>query len=372
MRKYLKIAVFICLFQILPTGASQKQPMRFSTYWPCSGNASFCGVRILAQGVIQRDTGRLFAQFLSNPDSHGHALPPVPTVVFDSPGGSIAGAMELGRIIRSKKMNTEIAAGYSRVKKDTSNEELFVSSAVCASACSLAFAGGVNRFIDTSARVGVHQFSISSGSMGDSETQVTLTVLANYLDSMGVNRLLLDRASLVPPSSMYWLTNYEVTRFRLDNTQPILAAWTISANAQGSPILQVIQPISEGREAIVALKAYQGSIEVSVTTTINKASYSEDRIAQFPVGQPALISICGDKGCYRTTSIQVWSKKETGAQVKFQAVSILQTSALRDLVITRKLFIEDGFGSATNDISLATDLSTTGFGSGANLLLRQN
>ncbi len=346
--------------------------MRFSTYWPCTGNGSFCGVRILAQGVIQPDTGRTFLQFLSNPRSHVHELPPVPTVVFDSPGGSVAGALDLGRIIRNKKMDTEVATTYSRVKKGTFDEEVFVSSAVCASACSLAFAGGVTRSLDPSARIGVHQFSAPSGSIGDSATQVTLTVLANYFDLMGVNRSLLDRASLVPPTSMYWLTKSEATRFRLDNTQIDLTPWTISATPQGSPILKVMQSISEGREVLVALVIHQGSVAVGVTTILSKSSYRADRIAQFPSGQPAQISLCGERGCFRTTPVQAWTKNENDTEIRFQAVSLLPSSSLRALASSKTLSIDDGFGRPTSDVSLATDLSVTGFGNGAALLLRQN
>lgn len=96
------LAFLIAFIVSLPAAAAghYEGPMRFSTFWPCDGNGSFCGIRILAEGVIQGDTDRQFSQFLARPKLHKHQLPPVPTIVFDSPGGSVAGGMALGRAIR--------------------------------------------------------------------------------------------------------------------------------------------------------------------------------------------------------------------------------------------------------------------------------
>src|SRR3989442_1259589 len=64
----------------------------------------------------------------------------IKTVVLNSPGGSVADAMAIGRLIRAKKFATEVeAAKY------------------CASSCPLVFAGGIERRAGEKAVIGVHQ-----------------------------------------------------------------------------------------------------------------------------------------------------------------------------------------------------------------------
>ena len=367
-----RIAILLAILVTLqPSHAATDAPMKFSTFWPCAGNASFCGTRILAQGAIQRDSGRLLAQFLSNPKGHAFQLPPRPTVVFDSPGGNVAGAIELGRVIRKNRMDTEIGTTYSRVRSgNTFDEETLVESPVCASACTLAFSGGLTRSVQAGARLGIHQFAAASGAIGDSATQVTVVVLASYFEEMGVQRSLLDRASLVPPSSMLWLSNSDAGIYRLDNTGPEYAPWRVTATPQGDAILEVLQPVSQGRDVHIKLAAVQGRIVLSATTILAKSAYRADRIAQFPAGEPAQISICGGKSCFQPRSIRPWVRSDTESHVRFQAIATLTPSELQVLATSTALSINDDFGTATSDVSLTTNLSMSGFSSGANLLLR--
>ena len=45
--------------------AENTEPMHFSVFWPCAGTANVCGHRILAEGVIERDTAMKFETFLA-------------------------------------------------------------------------------------------------------------------------------------------------------------------------------------------------------------------------------------------------------------------------------------------------------------------
>ena len=345
--------------------------MQFSTFAPCKGNASFCGVRILAQGIIQRDSGEHLAQFLANPRLHKNALPPVPTVVFDSPGGNIVGAMSIGRVIRRNRMDTEIGTSYSRVMHENRFEEqTYIESPQCASACVLEFVGGISRSVQPEAKIGVHQFAAPTGNVGDGATQVTMVVLASYLDEMGVERLVLDRASTVPPKSMHWLSQFEARLYNLDNTAPAKLPWRISALPQGDAILEVVQTISAGRTVFLRIAIVRGVAALSVTTVLNKSAYHHERIAQFPVGTPSNISLCTEHKCFRGTSVRSWNRSETDSAVHFQILVALAPSDLSALSKAKRLSVDDGFGTASADISLNTDLSISGFSSGIALLLR--
>ena len=85
-------------------------PMRFSLFLPCRGTASFCGIKILAEGRIERESGKRLQDFLNKNKSE---LPPTTELVFDSAGGSVYGAMEMGVVIRRNRLNTQLSAGYS-------------------------------------------------------------------------------------------------------------------------------------------------------------------------------------------------------------------------------------------------------------------
>ncbi len=72
-----------------------------------------------------------------------------PTVLVDSPGGSIAPALAIGRLIRARGLAVAVArvAGGGPTDAD----------AQCASACVLVLAAGVGRSVGPGAEVGVHR-----------------------------------------------------------------------------------------------------------------------------------------------------------------------------------------------------------------------
>jgi hypothetical protein len=157
---FMKVALLVFLLVVpVIAQAGYSGPMRFSVFWPCTGNASFCAPRILAEGTIERDTHKKFAAFLSNKKSYRYELPPEPVVCFNSPGGNLIGAIELGRSIRQRQLDTCLAPDYTRVIEGTTgDEEIFMRDVVYASACAFALVGGVSRLIESGARYGIHQF----------------------------------------------------------------------------------------------------------------------------------------------------------------------------------------------------------------------
>ena len=78
-----------------------------------------------------------------------HAGSGRPTVLIDSPGGAIAPALAIGRLIRARRLSVAVA----RVAKGQPTDV----EAQCASACVLVLAAGVRRSVGPSAEVGVHR-----------------------------------------------------------------------------------------------------------------------------------------------------------------------------------------------------------------------
>lgn len=340
-------------------------PMQFSTFKPCSGSASYCGVRILAQGAIEHDTGQKFEYFLADKTRHHDDLPSRPTVVFNSPGGSVSGGMALGRAIRANQMDTELEDAYS------TEHETLVEKADCASACVIAFAGGMTRTVQPRTALGIHQFSGGDRDIGESQAQVAVVVLSSYFKEMGIERAMLDKASLTPASSMHWVTDLEAKRYRIDNSAENLSPWQISPTLDGEAILKVDQDVSFGRSLSLELSVSNGEAHLVATTRLQKAAIRPDRVSQFPVNEHAEIQICSQTLCVNRRSTVAWSRQESSESVNFRSVLELTLGELQSLSNAQLLTITDGFPKPTSDVSLSSQLSVAGFAPGVALLLRQ-
>ncbi len=141
-------------------------------------------------------------------------------VWFDSVGGDMTEGFKLGRLIRSLRLATRVPTG-----------------AECASACTNAFMGGVLRFADQGARIGVHMFSPKStdaqvretaqkfaASRGTSETHVVmqygagvLSKWVSYLEEMGISPRLAYPAINTSTDEMRWLTRREMIDYYVLN-----------------------------------------------------------------------------------------------------------------------------------------------------------
>lgn len=373
MKKLSVIFISILIPNIAFASQDYTGGMRFSTFEPCAGNGSMCGIRILAEGNIEADTGKKFDSFLRDPKQHKHDLPPRPSIVFNSPGGNVLGGIELGQIIRKNKLDADLEKSYSQVVDgDRSEEETIVDKAVCASACVIAFSGGMTRTVQSGAHMGIHQFSGSQGNIGDGAAQVTIVLLAAYFEEMGITRAMLDKASLTPSSSIHWISDSEAKRFRLDNTSQYLSPWKISATAEGDAVLEVLQEVSFGKTVSLRITITQNIGVLTVTTLLDKLAISPDRTSQFPVNKSSNISLCTQSGCIDARPVRPWLRRETDTLTVFQTITALSLAQLREISKASELNISDEFGNgATSDVGLSTDLSSEGLSSGIALLLKQ-
>lgn len=148
-----------------------------------------------------------------DPDSLARALVSfAPDVVtFNSPGGSIYPAMEFGRTIRRFGASTLQFRGME-----------------CASACALAFFGGVERFAEPGS-IGMHKTSfvdedtLSAGDAVSAVQSSTADVLA-YLIEMGVDPGLLQLALRYESWDIRYLSGSEMADHRVTTGEPQTAA----------------------------------------------------------------------------------------------------------------------------------------------------
>lgn len=126
-------------------------------------------------------------------------------IVFDSPGGNVGSAIQLGRMIRAAGLDT-----------------LQVRQLQCVSACSLAFIGGVHRVADPGS-IGVHRssFTPDSGMSADeavARVQAGTAQIMSYMSEMGVDPKLMELALSYDKSDMRYLSASEMAELRVTTT----------------------------------------------------------------------------------------------------------------------------------------------------------
>lgn len=146
-------------------------------------------------------------------------------ITFQSPGGNIQKAMELGRLIRRLGLST---VQFRAVE--------------CASACSLAFLGGVIRYAEPGS-IGVHKSSFSGDFAGNTEDavsgiqQVTADIIT-YMIEMGVDPALLQLSLQYDSDDIRYLSRSEMAKFKVttsDARQPPAVSEAPASSPSPSP-----------------------------------------------------------------------------------------------------------------------------------------
>ena len=150
----LALAAPLALLPASLRASDRSLPMRFEMR--VQGPAEVCGNNcktfIAASGAITADTPRHFLLFAQKHDVDGA------TVVLNSDGGSVHGAIALGRELRKLKLATTVG---SLVDLPADSEDqprvTFSPQADCESMCAFVLLGGVRRTVPAESRVMVHQ-----------------------------------------------------------------------------------------------------------------------------------------------------------------------------------------------------------------------
>jgi hypothetical protein len=102
--------------------------------------------------------------------------------------------LELGDIIRKEGLNTSIGR---TVPLEGITDNYTYETSYCLSACAYAFLGGVSRDYDKNSVYGIHRFGSDRPISGE-DAQVVTSIIAKYIQQMGVDLSVLRAASLVP------------------------------------------------------------------------------------------------------------------------------------------------------------------------------
>src|SRR4051812_31204061 len=198
------------------------QPMQFEQW--IEGPAQACGDKcrtwISASGAITADTPRDFEAFAKTRNLQGT------TIALDSDGGSVLGALSLGRSIRRLGMITTVGRTVDLNDKSSKRAKL-QPRAYCESMCAFVLLAGIERQVPAEARVMVHQIWL--GDRRDDPTAANYSAedlvvvqrdigrLAQYTVEMGGGVDLLEIALKIPPwEPMRMLSRDELRNMKVE------------------------------------------------------------------------------------------------------------------------------------------------------------
>jgi len=239
-----------------PAASRDNNPSRPIVFYLAKGEPDACGPScsewIAADGVIDAGSGQRFRALLDR--LGGRRLP----VFFHSPGGSVVDAIEIGQIMRQRRMTASVGwtipqgcdperpaqAACNAAKR--SGRELAAridpTRTQCNSACVYAFVGAAERQVPAGVRLGVHSSrivlrlrtalppGIDRGLLrriAEEKLQSGNARLARYIEAMGIDKELLDTAWRVPFDHVRLLTRDELARFAIDTRAVVESEWTM-------------------------------------------------------------------------------------------------------------------------------------------------
>lgn len=216
-------------------GSADSSPMHFALYTDGSpetcASPSTCRMLIAASGMITADTPRQFVAFVRDnalqPAPGAAAAQPPATVALESDGGSVLGAIELGRAIRRAGFGTTVGRVVERRSTPAMNYGDLNTRADCQSMCTFVLLAGVQRHVAADSRVLVHQIWLGDrreDAVASNYTAEDLVVvqrdigsILQYTLDMGGEPELIELSLKVPPwEPMRVLSRDEIRRTRLD------------------------------------------------------------------------------------------------------------------------------------------------------------
>lgn len=190
---------------------------------------------IYVEGKFETGDGKRFKDFLE-----GRSLWKNQRIVFNSGGGSVLEGIVIGEIIRSYGFRTAVA------KSVKIGDHSQVQPGICASACVLAFVGGIQRGASEGSKIGVHQMSrnyenVAKGGaykVEDLEANMSYTqrwvghTLTHFMQ-MGIHPSIVSLMVGTSADDIRWLTLDEVRSTKIAFDPSHFLPWAIEPYRQG-------------------------------------------------------------------------------------------------------------------------------------------
>ncbi|RAI30287.1 hypothetical protein [Rhodoplanes serenus] len=292
-------------------------PMQFVVQEPAVPCGKDCRSLVFAAGMITADTPRRFEAFAAERSLRDA------TVVLDSDGGSVVGALAFGRSIRRLGLDTTVGRAD---RSGGPGKPARIAPANCESMCAFVLLGGVAREVPARSRVLVHQIwlgdrrddAVAASYSAEDLVLVQRDIgqIVRYTADMGGAAELIEIALRIPPwEPMRLLSRDELRRTGLDREAPPPAVAATQASAAVTPVA-----VSMDRAAAASERGWSVVEGGSGTMLVRRhpLTVEGERIGSFDVGLS-----CGDApGTYALTYAE--RRQVTAAGSAGQAAAIDQ------------------------------------------------
>lgn len=339
-RSLATVVAFVLAVPVLGLPASSKPavrslPMEFSLR--LEGPAKACGDRcrliVAASGAITADTLADFKAFAKDRNLKG-AL-----VVLESDGGSVHGAIKLGRALRALQIDTTVGRIVDLDEVGGGPKRARISPrANCESMCAFVLLAGINRTVPAEARVMVHQIWL--GDRRNDPTAASYSAedlvlvqrdigrLARYTHDMGASIEVLDIALRIPPwEPMHALTRAEIMRARVATAEvdaPGVA--NVAATGRATPLPRpALSRVTSGAHTTEISERRWAVIDqagVAVLARSQPLTVEGEEIGNFD-----LLVSCGNDGRYAINYVE--RRHETAERPLPHAVRSVRVAAGR-------------------------------------------
>jgi hypothetical protein len=236
--------VSIILFIITlcsPCFGESNEPIKIKGFPPNPEMAEIIGNGwwIYINGSITSSTAQEVDQYLTK-----NHVPAMSMVVLNSPGGSLIGGMELGRVLRKHGMKTDVGVQLYENKIGS-------DGGYCMSACTLAYVGGVYRYLNKASHYGVHRFAFSQPQEGGVDSaQIASALIVSYLREMEIDPELFNLSTMAANKDIYEPERDVLERLKIVNNGNNEPKWTVES-ADGYLYLKGVRDNIHGTQKFI-------------------------------------------------------------------------------------------------------------------------
>jgi hypothetical protein len=222
-------------------GKVKLEDMPEIVFYVAKGESNVCGLGcdqwIAADGKIDADAPQRLRRLVAKLGKR--RLP----IFFHSPGGSLVGSLELGRLIRQQRLVAGVARTIPRgcdrdnfydkgcrALKRSGTElmaEFDTDVLMCSSGCVYALIGGTERIVPPWGRLGIHSHGSypNAAPLSPAALRLGNSIIDHFLREMGLDVTLRAQATATPANSMRMLQRDEFARFGIDTREFGETAW---------------------------------------------------------------------------------------------------------------------------------------------------
>jgi len=178
---------------------------------------------IYADGEIEPNSAAVLERLLIEKE-----IAPNSSMHLNSPGGSLAGGIALGRVIRKHGLLTYVSA-QGHEEKIGDYKHVNSLPGICMSACCLSFLGGRFRWIGDESKYGVHRFYRRDKDIGSDAAQITSATIIEYIREMGADPLLFSEMTKAGPNEINILPRDKLVTLGVVSDGQDQTSWTVES-----------------------------------------------------------------------------------------------------------------------------------------------